>query len=87
MTTKSPALIKPFPSDSIEKIVYTIVYSVPTHEPNDQNRLGYQICQLLKSKQGTLEEAVKESKARLNIKIDDVVKIIRDRLAEQGLYF
>ena len=85
MTTKAPAKVKEFPPESIEKIAYQSVRDVPTVEPNDSNRLGYYIWLWIKDKKGTLENAVKESEARLLIPPNEAVKIIRESLMTHGI--
>jgi len=85
MTTKPPSTVQEFPPDSIEKKAYLSVSSIQTEEPNDRNRLGYHVWRWLMTKQGTLEQAVAESGARLHISRAEAVKIIRDELARQGI--
>lgn len=85
MTTKAPAKVKEFPPESIEKIAYLSVGDVPTVEPNDSNRLGYYVWIWIKDKKGTLENAVKESEARLLLPPNEAVKIIRESLKTLGI--
>lgn len=85
MTTKAPAKVKEFPPESLEKIAYMSVRDVPTVEPNDSNRLGYYIWLWIKDKKGTLENAVRESEARLLLPPNEAVKIIRESLMTQGI--
>lgn len=85
MTTKPPPAVKEFPAESAEKIAYSSVSSIPTQEPNDRDRLGYHVWLWLRKREGTLEEAVKVSGARTLIPREEVVKIIREKLREQGI--
>ena len=85
MSTKPPSAVKESSADSLEKTAYTSVASIATEESNDRNRLGYHIWRWLLSKQGTLEEAVTESGARLHTPHQEAVKMIREALTKQGL--
>jgi hypothetical protein len=85
MTTKPPPSAIPAPPESIEKIAYNSVSTIPTQEPNDQYRLGYHVWLWLTQQEGTLEEAVRVSTARILIPQDEVLKIIKEKLREQGI--
>jgi hypothetical protein len=85
MTTKAPSPVRSFPEDSLEKAAYMSVNAVPTREPNDRNRLGYHIWRWLVGKQGTLEEAIRESGARLTIPAQDAATMIKETLQKRGL--
>jgi hypothetical protein len=85
MTTKAPSSVQEFSSDSLEKKAYDSVSAIATKEPNDRNRLGYHIWRFLTMRNGTLENAVAESGARLTGSREDAVRIIRDTLARQGI--
>ncbi len=85
MTTKPPSQVQEAPLTALEKIAYASVAAIPTQEPNDRNRLGYHIWRLLKTRQGTLEQAVSESGSRLLIPHAEAVKIIREALGKDGL--
>ena len=84
MTTKAPSAVQPAPETAIEKIAYASVSTIPTVEPNDQNRLGYHVWRWLQSKQGTLEQAVAESGSRMKISQQEAVKIISESLQKLG---
>jgi hypothetical protein len=84
MTTKAPAPVKEFSSDSLEKIAYSSVEGIPAEEPNDLNRLGYHVWLYLTGKIESLEVAVKMARSRLNIPEDEAIKVIRERLKEKG---
>ncbi len=85
MATKPPPTVVAAPTESIEKIAYESVSSIPTQEPNDRSRLGYHVWLWLTKREGTLEEAVKVSKARTLIPQEEVLKIIRGKLQERGV--
>lgn len=85
MTTKPPAPIAEYPSDSLEKLAYSIVSDILTQEPNDRNRLGYHIWAWLKERRGSLEQAVKTSGARTYIPMEQVYEIVKARLEEKGI--
>lgn len=84
VTTKPPPVIIPAPDQSMEKIAYNSVSTIPTQEPNDQNRLGYHVWLWLTKQEGTLEEAVRVAKARTLIPEEEVLRIIKQKLREQG---
>ena len=85
MSTKPPSTVKEFSPESIEKIAYSSVSAIPTQEPNDRNRLAYHVWRWLTTKEGTLEEAVRESGARLHVKEQDALNTIREGLRKQGV--
>lgn len=85
MTTKPPPSVVAGTAESIEKIAYESVSSIPTQEPNDRSRLGYHVWLWLSKRDGTLEEAVKVSKARTLIPQEEVLNIIKGKLREQGV--
>jgi hypothetical protein len=85
MSTKPAAKVQEFPADSLEKIAYASVSTIPTVEPNDQSRLGYHVWRWLLSKEGTIEQTVKESGSRLKVKTADAAAIITESLKKQGI--
>jgi hypothetical protein len=85
MSTQAPAQITSFPDTSIEKIAYKSVETIPTHEPNGRNRLGYHIWRWLKEKKGTLEEAIQTANVPLLITQKDAVKRVRESLRQYEL--
>jgi len=80
-----PPAVKEFPSESIEKKAYNSVSTIPTREPNDQNRLGYHVWRYLTGSIPTIEEAVRMSGARMSISEEEAVRIVREKLQEQGI--
>ena len=85
MTTKPPPTVKEFPPESLEKIAYDSVQSIPTQEPNDRNRLGYHVWRWLVSREGTLPEAIAISGSRMQIPREEALKIISENLKKQGI--
>ncbi len=85
MTTKAPASVAEASADSLEKKAYSSVSSIPTVEPNDRNRLGYHVWRFLGQRQGTLEQAVAESGARLLVSRDEAATTIREALRAAGI--
>ena len=85
MTTKPPASIREFTPESLEKIAYSSVSTIPVEESNDRNRLGYHVFRWLVNKNGTIEEAVTESDARMHISVPEAVIIIREALQKSGV--
>jgi hypothetical protein len=85
MTTKPPSKVEEYPATSLEKIAYHSVSTIPTEEPNDRNRLGYHIWKWLASKEGTLEEAILQSGARMHIPPSEAKSIIAESLQKQGI--
>ncbi|MCX6136372.1 MAG: hypothetical protein NTV54_02625 [Ignavibacteriales bacterium] len=85
MSTVAPSKIKEFTPESLEKIVYKSVETIPTREPNDQYRLGYSVWQLVTEKKGTLQSAVHQSGARMLIPEADVIRTIAAALKQSGI--
>ena len=85
MTTKPPSAIQESQPDSIEKMAYHSVSTIPAKEPNDRNRLAYHVWRWLRDGHGTLEEAIAESGARIHISRGEALNIIRDSLRQQGV--
>ena len=85
MTTKAPSAVQEFSADSLEKKAYESVNAVQTEEPNDRNRLGYHVWRWLSTKQGTLEQAISESGARILVPQQEAAKIIREALTKLGI--
>jgi hypothetical protein len=85
MTTKAPATVAAFPAESLEKIAYNAVETIPTQEPNDRNRLGYNVWMWLVDRKGSLAQAVHTAGSRLHMSEEEVVKTVTQRLKEQGV--
>ncbi len=73
-------------SDSdLARIAYEAVESIPFVEPNDGNRLGYHIYCYLTGRIASLEEAVKEAKARTAVATNEILETVRHHLADKGV--
>ena len=85
MTTKAPSHVKPAPGQSLEHVAYASVRNIPTVEPHDQDRLGYNVWRWLKHRRDPLEIAVRTSGSRLLISEDEAIRKIRESLQQQGV--
>lgn len=80
MTTKVPSPVQPAPDQSVEKIAYESVKNIPTADPHDQDRLGFNIWRWLTLKNDPLEIAVKSAGARFLIPEEEAIEKIRQNL-------
>ncbi|MEK7251226.1 MAG: hypothetical protein AAB209_12470 [Bacteroidota bacterium] len=85
MTTKAPSSVKLIADKALEKIAYAAVSSIPTVEPHDQDRLGYNVWRWLKEKRDSLEQSVHSAGARLLITEKEALGKIRESLRQQGI--
>ncbi|MBI2620586.1 MAG: hypothetical protein HYW57_10960 [Ignavibacteriales bacterium] len=85
MATKPPPPVDEFSPDTLEKIAYSIVADIETQEPNDRNRLGYNLWAWLRERKGTLAEAVRAAGSRTKLSQAEVLDLIRQRLQERGI--
>ena len=85
MTTKPPSTVQPTAETALEKIAYASVASIPTVEPHDQDRLGYNVWRWLKEKRDSLEQSVHNAGARLLITEEEALRRIRESLRQQGV--
>lgn len=85
MATKPPSQITKYPADSLEAVAYSLVEGIPTQEPNDRNRLGYNVWLWLKEGKGTLEQAVKKSVARSEMDINEIISHISSKMKEREI--
>jgi hypothetical protein len=85
MTTKPAPAVEQSAADTKEKLAYESVALVKTVEPNDRSRLGYHVWRWLASGDGTLEQVVRESGARLTMPAELAVKSIREYLSSKGV--
>ncbi len=84
MTTKAPSEVQPS-RGGMEKIAYESVKNVPTVEPHDQDRLGYNVWRWLTLQRDPLEIAVRSAGARLLIPETEAVEKIRENLRQLGV--
>lgn len=85
MATKPPPPVEEFSAETLEKLAYWVVADIETREPNDRNRLGYNVWAWLKDRKGTLEDAVRAAGSRTLKSQDEVADLIRRRLEEKGV--
>ena len=85
MSTAAPSKVQEFDAKTIEKIAYNSAAEIPTREPNDQYRLGYSVWLMLNEKNITLEQAIKNSGARLLIGEKETAKKIAESLRANGI--
>jgi hypothetical protein len=85
MTTKPPSKVKAAEENSLEKIAYASVAQIPTAEPHDNDRLGYNVWRFLSSRRDSLEDAVRTSGAHLRVSEQEAVERIRQTLREHGV--
>lgn len=69
----------------MEKIAYAAVSSIPTVEPHDQDRLGYNVWRFLKERRDSLEQSVHNAGSRLLISEEEALEKIRSSLRQQGV--
>lgn len=84
MTTKPPSKTEPAPPDSLEHLAYAAVEGIPTADPHDLDRLGYNIWLWLKYRRDPLEAVVRSSRSRLLIDEDEALRRIREKLSVSG---
>jgi hypothetical protein len=85
MTTKPPSSVKPDSGTKEERTAYAAVAGIPTVEPHDLDRLGYNVWQWLTTKRDTLEKTVHTAGARLLVSEEEAVATIRARLRDAGV--
>jgi len=85
MTTKPPSSVKPAPGQSLEALAYASVAGIPTVEPHDRDRLGFNVWRWLKYRRDSLEATVRSTGARLLISEDEAVEKIRAYLRGVGI--
>ncbi|MDH7516301.1 MAG: hypothetical protein QHI48_10575 [Bacteroidota bacterium] len=77
--------IRAYPPDSLEAKVYRAVEDIPTEEPNDRLRLGYNIYLFATRQYPTLRESIHVAQARLLIPTEEAYQRIAERLRQQGI--
>lgn len=85
MTTKPPSPVAEAPADSLERIAAAVVADIQTQEPNDRNRLAYNVWMWLVDRKGTLAQAVQSSGTRTQVPASEIVRIVTQRLREKGI--
>lgn len=85
MSTKPPPSVENFTPETLEKIAYSAAAGIEAREPNDRNRLGYNVWIWLKERKGTLEEAIRAAGARTTHDEEQVLEIVKKGLQGQGI--
>ncbi len=85
MTTKPPSTVRPGTPDSQEAVAYACVQNIPTVEPHDQDRLGYNLWRWLTLRKDSLEMAVRSAGSRLLISEEEAISRIRENLRQHGI--
>jgi len=85
MTTKPPPTVKSSPDKLQEAMAYASVAGIPTVEPHDRDRLGYNVWRCLAFRKDPLEAAVRSAGARLLITEEEALDRIRQSLRTQGV--
>lgn len=85
MTTKPPSSVRPAAGKTLETIAYASVADIPTAEPHDRDRLGFNIWRWLKHRHDPLEIAFQSAGARLLIGEDEALEKIRTYLRKSGV--
>jgi hypothetical protein len=85
MTTKAPSAVRAADEGSLEKVAYASVSDIPTLDPHDRDRLGYNVWRWLTTHRDSLEFSVRTAGARLLISEEEAVRKIRESLRAQGV--
>lgn len=85
MATKPPSPIEEFPPETLEQIAYSIAAGIEAREPNDQNRLGYNLWAWLKDRKGSLEQTIRAAGARTTLDEKQVLEVVKKGLQERGI--
>lgn len=85
MTTKAPSSVRKAQEEGLEQTAYASVAGIPTVDPHDLDRLGYNIWLWLKLRRDPLETAVKTAGARFLISEEEAMQRIKTRLQEKGV--
>jgi hypothetical protein len=85
MTTKAPSSVKQTPEGTLEKAAYASVAGIPAQDQHDLDRLGYCVWLWLTTKRDSLELAVRNAGAHLQVSDEEAIKKIRESLRQQGV--
>ena len=85
MSTKPPPAVEEFTPETLEKIAYSVAAGIEVREPNDRNRLGYNLWAWLKDRKGTLEQTIRAAGARTNVDEKQILETIKKGLQERGI--
>ena len=85
MTTKPPSRVRPQSEKNLETIAYASVAGIPTVDPHDRDRLGYNVWRFLTLRRDPLEIAIRTAGARMEISEEEAVQRVRQSLRDQGV--
>ena len=85
MSTKPPPGVDEFTPETLEKIAYAVASAIKVREPNDRNRLGYNLWAWLKDRKGTLEQTIRAAGARTTLDDEKVIEMIKKEFQERGI--
>jgi hypothetical protein len=85
MTTKAPSSVKKASDSALEKAAYASVAGIPAQDSHDLDRLGYCVWLWLTMERDSLEHAVRNAGARLQVRDEEAVRKIRESLQQQGI--
>ena len=85
MTTKPASKVQPAREGSAESIAYASVEGIPTVDPHDRDRLGFNLWLWLTGRRDPLEVAVRTAGVRLLISEEEALRRIREALGERGV--
>jgi len=85
MTTKPPPSVVPALEKSMEKIAYASVAGIPTTEPHERDRLGYNVWRWLVFRKDPLDLAIRSSGSRLEITEEEALGRICEALKKHGI--
>lgn len=85
MTTKAPSGVRPADEASLETIAYASVSGIPTVDPHERDRLGYNVWRWLTTRRDTLEHCVRTAGARLGVSEEEAVRRISEALRSRGV--
>lgn len=85
MTTKPASKIQPAQEGSAEAIAYASIEGIPTADPHDSDRLGFNLFLWLTQRRDPLEVAVRTAGARFLVSEEEALRRIREGLTERGV--
>jgi hypothetical protein len=85
MTTKPAAKIQPAQEGSAESIAYASIEGIPTADPHDRDRLGFNLFLWLTQRRDPLDIAVRTAGVRFLISEEEALRRIREGLTARGV--
>ena len=69
----------------MESVAYASVEGIPTADPHDRDRLGFNLSLWLTGRRDSLEIAVRTAGARMLISEEEALRRIREALSSRGV--